>query len=144
SFARILTGWSVELKDDPLGFVFRPRIHEPGEHVVMGRRFPDGEEGGIAALRFLANHPATHRFLATKLVRHFVADTPPPSAIRRIEGVLRDTRGDLGAAAAGLVELDDAWTPGTKFRAPRDLMIAGFRALQVPLDPVPAFLPILA
>ena len=44
----------------------------------MGRTLPDGEEGGEAALRFLANHPATHRFLATKLVRHFVADDPPP------------------------------------------------------------------
>jgi uncharacterized protein (DUF1800 family) len=144
SFARILTGWSVELKDDPLGFVFRPRIHEPGQHTLMGRGFPDGEDGGVEALRFLANHPSTHHFLATKLVCHFVADTPPPGAVRKIEGILRDTRGDLGAAAAGLVHLDDAWTPGTKIRASQDLMVASFRALQVPADPPPPFLAILS
>jgi uncharacterized protein (DUF1800 family) len=144
SFARILTGWSVELKNDPLGFMFRPRIHEPGEHVLMGHTFPEGEQGGIEALKFLANHTATHQFLATRLVRHFVADTPPPAAVRRIEGILRDTGGDLGAAAAGLVGLSEAWTPGTKLRTPLDLVVASFRALEVPVDPSPPFLGILA
>ena len=144
AFARILTGWSVDLKNDPPGFLFRPRVHQPGEQTLMGRRFPDGEAGGVEALRFLANHPATHRFLATKLVRHFVADTPPPAAIRRIEGILRDTGGDLGAASAGLVALTEAWTPATKIRTPLDLMVASFRALQVPPDPAPPYLAILA
>jgi uncharacterized protein (DUF1800 family) len=144
SFARILTGWSIEVKNDPQGFVFRPRIHEPGEQTLMGHRFPDGEDGGVEALRFLANHPATHRFLATKLVRHFVADTPTPAAVRRVEGALRDTGGDLGAASACLVGLNEAWTPGTKIRTPLDLMVASFRALEVPPDPPPPYLGILA
>jgi uncharacterized protein (DUF1800 family) len=144
SFARILTGWSVEIKNDPQGFVFRPRIHEPGEHTLMGRAFPEGEEGGVQALRFLANHHATHRFLATRLVQHFVDDVPPPAAVRHIEGILRDTRGDLGAAAAGLIELNEAWTPATKLRTPQDLVVASFRALDVPLDPSPPFLGVLS
>jgi uncharacterized protein (DUF1800 family) len=132
SFARILTGWSIEGRQEPLGFLFRRRIHEPGSQTLMGRVFPDGEDGGIEALRFLANHPATHRFLATKLVRHFVADAPPPGAVRQIEGILRDSRGDLGAAAAGLIALPEAWTPGGKIRTPLDLVVAGFRALRPP------------
>jgi len=144
AFARILTGWSIEVKNDPQGFVFRPRAHEPGEIAMMGRTFPDGEQGGVEALRFLANHPSTHRFLATKLVCHFVADKPPPAAVRRIEGILRDTGGDLGAASAGLVGLSDAWTPGTKLRTPVDLVVASFRALEVPPDPAPPFLGILS
>ncbi len=144
AFARILTGWSIELNNDHPGFMFRPRIHEPGEQTLMGHSFPDGEQGGVEALKFLANHPATHRFLATKLVCHFVADAPPPADVRRIEGILRDTGGDLGAAAAGLVRLNDAWTPGTKIRAPLDLVVASFRALEVPPDPSPPFLGILA
>ena len=144
SFARILTGWSIEMNNDPVGFVFRPRIHEPGQHALMGRTFPEGEDGGIEALKFLANHPSTHRFLAARLVRHFVADTPPPAAVRRIEGILRDTRGDIGAAAAGLVGLEEAWSPGTKIRAPLDLVVASFRALEVPVDPPPPFIGILA
>src|ERR1700722_18858077 len=60
SFAKILTGWSVERNNDPLGFRFHPAAHEPGEQTVLGNRFPDGEAGGVAALTFLASHPATH------------------------------------------------------------------------------------
>ena len=110
----------------------------------MGHRFPEGEDGGVEALKFLAGHPATHRHLATKLVCHFVADAPPPAEVRRIEGILRDTNGDLGAAAAGLVRLDEAWTPATKVRTPLDLVVASFRALRVPPDPSPPYLGILA
>ncbi len=131
NFAKVLTGWSIDLRADPPGFRYRAQAHEPGQQVVMGRSFPPGEEGGEAALRFLANHPATHRFLATKLVRHFVADEPQPGDVRRIEGVLRDTRGDLGAASAALVSLEDAWRPGAKLRTPQDYVIAGLRALEL-------------
>ncbi|HVC60646.1 MAG TPA: DUF1800 domain-containing protein [Acetobacteraceae bacterium] len=131
SFARILTGWSIDLRSDPPGFRFRPFAHEPGAQVVMGHRFPPGEAGGVAALRFLANHPATHRFLATKLVRHFVADTPPPDAVRHIEGALRDTGGDLGAAAGSLITLEAAWQPATKLRTPQDYVIACLRMLDL-------------
>jgi len=127
-----LTGWSINLRGDPPGFMFRPRAHEPGSPVVMGHSFPPGEEGGIAALHFLANHPSTHRFLARKLVQYFVADDPPPDGMRRIEGVLRDTGGNLGAASAALVTLDAAWQPGTKLRTPQDFVIATLRALDLP------------
>ena len=52
--------------------------------------------------------------------------------MRRIEGVLRDTGGDLGAAAAALVALDAAWQPQTKLRTPLDYVVAALRALDVP------------
>ena len=134
SFAKILTGWSIDLRDASPGFRFRPAAHEPGAHVVMGQSFPEGEEGGMAALHVLAGHPATHRFLAGKLVRHFVADEPSPDAVRRIEGVLRDTHGDLGAAAAALITLDAAWQPAAKLRTPQDFVIATLRALDLPQE----------
>jgi len=130
----VLTGWSIDLRAEPPGFRYRPLAHEPGAQRVMGRVFPDGQEGGQAALHFLANHPATHRFLATKLVRHFVADDPPQDAVRRIEGVLRDTGGDLGAASAALISLDTAWQPATKLRAPLDYVVACLRALDLPSE----------
>jgi uncharacterized protein (DUF1800 family) len=134
SFAKVLTGWSIDLRSDPPGFRFRSGAHEPSAQIVMGRRFPPGEEGGLAVLHFLANHPATHRFLATKLARHFVADDPPPDPVRHIEGVLRDTGGNLGAAAASLITLDAAWQPGAKLRDPQDYVIACLRALDLPPD----------
>jgi uncharacterized protein (DUF1800 family) len=132
SFAAILTGWSIDLKAEPPGFRYRPGAHEPGVQTLLQHRFPPDEEGGIAALRFLAEHPATHRFLATKLARHFVADDPPPDAVFTIDAALRDTRGHLGAAAAAVVGLQTAWQPGTKLRTPMEYVIACARALDLP------------
>ena len=144
SFAKILTGWSIDLQADPPGFRYRPLAHEPGVQTVLGHRFPPDEAGGIAALALLANHPATHHFLATKLARHFVADDPPADAVRAIEVALRDTQGDLGAAASTLVVLDAAWQPGTKLRTPMEFMIASVRALDIPPEQIPTMLGILS
>lgn len=132
SFARVLTGWSVERGREPYGFVFRKPAHEPGEKQLLGRRFPQGEEGGEQALRFLAGHPATHRHLARQFACHFVADTPPEPAVRAIEAALRGTDGDLGAAARAMIRLEAAWKPLAKLRAPQDWAIACLRALDLP------------
>ncbi|MBR0646259.1 DUF1800 domain-containing protein [Plastoroseomonas hellenica] len=131
--ARILTGWTVRAAQPPGGAVFLPNRHEPGEKTVLGRRFEAGEAAVRVALRFLADHSATHRHIAAKLVRHFVADDPPPGAIRRVEGVLRDTGGDLGAASAALVATPEAWeAPLSKLRSPQDYVVAVLRAVGSP------------
>ena len=129
SFAKILTGWTVTLSRDPRGFVFKEGAHEPGQQTVMGRTWPDGEQGGIQLLAWLANHPSTHHHLAEKLVRHFVADDPPPADVARIEAVLRDTNGNLGAASQMLINLPNAWAPLTKIRSPMDFVVASLRAV---------------
>ena len=60
------------------------RLHEPGEQMVLGKRYPDtGVAQGRAVLADLARHPATAQHIAQKLARHFVADEPPPSARRQ-------------------------------------------------------------
>ena len=143
-FAKILTGWSVQRQSEPMGFLFRPKAHEPGPKTLMGREFPPGEEGGVMALRYLAEHPATHRHLATKLVAHFVADDPPPDAVRRIEGVLRDSGGDLGAAAVAVTKLPAAWRPFTKLRTPQEYVVACVRALGLPPASRPDLIGVLA
>jgi uncharacterized protein (DUF1800 family) len=129
NFARVLTGWTVTLSKEPRGFVFKTAAHEPGRQVVMGHTWPDGEQGGIELLEWLADHPSTHHHLAEKLVRHFVADDPPPAAVARIEAVLRDTNGNLGAASHALIDLPDAWAPLTKIRTPMDFVVASMRAV---------------
>lgn len=127
-FAKALTGWGVA--SGWAGFEFRAATHEPGEKAVMGQRIPEGEQGGIDFLRWLARHPATHRSLATKLVAHFYADRPDPAMVRQVEGALRDTGGDLGAATRALVALPQALTaPLGKVRPPHDVALAALRAL---------------
>lgn len=132
SFAKVITGWSVGRGAgfiEPDGFMFRPFAHEPGPKRLLGQEFPEGEAGGVAALKFLAAHPSTQLFLATKLVRHFVADDPPEAAVRRVARVLTDTHGDLGAATRALIALPQAWSPLTKLRAPQDFALGVLRAL---------------
>jgi uncharacterized protein (DUF1800 family) len=144
SFAMLLTGWSIDMRGDPPGFLFRPNAHQPGAQTVMGRSFPDGEAGAAEALAFFAAHPATHRHLATRLVQHFVADDPPPDAVRRIEAVLRDTGGDLGRASLALIDLPEAWKPGGKLRTPQDFVIASLRGLDLPAARQPELIGALA
>lgn len=132
ALAQVLTGWSVgrgAAAEESAGFVFRPQSHEPGPKTLLGREFPEGEEGGVAALRFLARHPATHRALALKLARHFVADEPPPGAVTRIEGVLRDSQGDLSAAARAVIDEPTAWEPLAKVKSGQDYAISVLRGL---------------
>ena len=134
SLARIITGWSTGTPG-PSPFVFRANTHEPGEKPLLGRTFPEGEEGGRAALAFLANHPATFRFLAAKIARHFIADDPPKAAVEAIAARLAATGGDLGSAARLLVGLEAAWAaPLSKLRTPAELVIATCRALGDPLS----------
>ena len=130
-YAKILTGWMYELPEHNRGFLFRQDGHEPGPKTVMGRVFPPGLPGGDAVLAFLAEHPMTYRNLATKLVRHFVADDPPVAAVRRIEAVLHDSKGDLKATSLALIGLPEAWQPLTKLRSSQDYVFAVLRALGV-------------
>jgi uncharacterized protein (DUF1800 family) len=141
-FARVLTGWSLILARTPPGFAFRPELHEPGDKIVMGQTYPQGEEGGVRLLTRLGEHPQTYRHLAAKLVRHFVADQPSPAQARRIEAVLHDGKGDLKAAALELTRLPEAWEPMTKLRTPSDYVLATLRALDLPQGnrPVPQFI----
>lgn len=135
NLARILTGWSVGRGaefNEPAGFMFRPRTHEPGAKTLLGRSFPEGEEGGAQALRFLAAHPATQRHLAEKLARQFIADAPPPAVKQRIAQTLAETQGDLAATMRRVIAMPEAWSaPLSKLRAPQDYVLAVLRATGV-------------
>jgi uncharacterized protein (DUF1800 family) len=135
--ARILTGWTVQGLGGQLdrgtgdiGFRFLPAMHEPGRKEVLGMRYAEaGEEEGVLVLRDLARHAATARFLATKLVRHFVADDPPPTLVEALVSTWRATDGDLRAVATTLVTHPAAWdTSHRKFRTPQDWLVAVLRA----------------
>ncbi|MDQ1079245.1 DUF1800 family protein [Pseudoroseomonas cervicalis] len=129
-FALLLTGLSLLRRGERAGTVFAASRHEPGEKRILGQRFGEGEAEIERALRFLAGHEATHRHVAEKLVRHFVADDPPPAAVRRVFSALRDSRGDLGVATAALIEAPEAWDrPLTKIRSPQDFTYAALRGL---------------
>lgn len=113
-----------------IGFAFVPQLHEPGSKTILGARYGEGVSEGEKAIRTLCRHSSTSRFVATKLVQHFVADDPPAAAVDRVAGVFRETGGDLRAVSAALIDLPEAWDAGArKFRAPQDWLVAVFRAV---------------
>lgn len=127
--ARLMSGWGVERSAAPFDTIFRPGNHEPGQKQVLGQAWAAGPDSYEAALRWLAAHPATLRHLAFRLVRHFIADVPAGADVTRIEAVLRQTDGDLGAAARALLRLPSASAPRLgKLRPPLEYALALFRA----------------
>jgi len=142
SLARIITGWTFVGRQGNLGepgsFVFNANAHQPGPQLLLGKTYEDhGLAQGEAALADIARHPSTAKFIATKFVRHFVADDPPPVLVAQLETVFRKTDGDLRAMMLALVDADAAWSaPMTKVRNPYEFLVAGGRLLaRVPDDP---------
>jgi uncharacterized protein (DUF1800 family) len=139
TFAQIITGWSIgggkgRLSGGVPGrFYFRDNLHEPGAKTFMGKTYYEsGLRQGEAVLADLARQPATARFIATKLVRHFVADDPPPAAVERVARAFLKTGGDLPTVYAALIEAPEAWDADMrKFKTPEDFVFSTLRALNV-------------
>jgi uncharacterized protein (DUF1800 family) len=141
-FARALTGWSVGGGGGPVErqglYLYKAETHEPGERRVFGRHYPaGGEEQARAALADFARSPHTGAHLARKLATHFVADTPPPALVRRLDHAYRESDGDLGHLASVLVQAPETWTPqAAKLKTPYEHVLSIYRASgYTPTDP---------
>lgn len=132
--ARAFTGWSIEKPRKAPVFRFRAPTHDREEKVILGQRLPagGGMEDGEHVLDMLARHPATARFIATKLARKFVADEPPPALVERLSKVFLQTDGDLRAVYTALFTSPEFWSDaafGAKTKTPLELVVSGIRAL---------------
>jgi uncharacterized protein (DUF1800 family) len=141
SLARIITGWTFAGRQGksaaPGSFAFNANAHQPGPQTLLGKVYQDdGLAQGEAALLDIARHPSTAKFIATKFVRHFIADDPPPALVSRLDKVFRTTDGDLRALTLALVDADEAWSaPLSKIRNPYEFLVASGRLLaRVPED----------
>jgi uncharacterized protein (DUF1800 family) len=139
SFAQIITGWSIGggkgrlAGGTPGRFYFRENLHEPGAKTFLGKTYyEEGQRQGEAVLADLCRKPATAHFIATKLVRHFVADDPPGAAVERVARAFLKTGGDLPHVYAALIESPEAWEADSrKFKTPEDFVFSTFRSLNV-------------
>jgi uncharacterized protein (DUF1800 family) len=134
NFANVITGWTFSpLKQDPQHggeFIFNDRMHEPGAQSVLNRSYDEaGYEQGRAVLLMLARHPATAKHVATKLVRHFIADDPPPALVDRLAKRFLDTEGDLKEVTKTLVSAPESWdAPRAKLKKPAEWIVSSLRA----------------
>lgn len=143
ALARIITGWSLahEQKNVIPEFAFNKRTHEPGPKTLLGRTFnTQGEQDGIDALTFIANHPATARFIATKLATHFISDNPSPESIHFLTQAFTASKGNLLTVSKALITLEECWnTPLNKIKTPYDFLLSTAKVINLPQTPL--FLP---
>jgi uncharacterized protein (DUF1800 family) len=134
SFAKVMTGWTFSpLKQDSQHggeFVFNDRMHEPGAQSLLSRSYDDSGYGqGHAVLLTLARHPATAKHIATKLVRHFIADDPPPALVTRLAKRFLDTGGDFKDITKTLLTSQESWdAPRSKLKRPAEWIVSSMRA----------------
>ncbi len=140
--ARALTGWTLARGAQGGGYQFRAQVHDAGAKTILGKAFPAGrgEEEGEAVLDLLASHPKTATFIATKLARRFVSDTPPPALVARAAATFQRTNGDIRETVRTIVtspEFFSADAYRSKVKSPFELVTSAMRALQVPADATP-------
>jgi len=150
--ARCFTGWTIfqprggaaavnALRGEeartrrPAGsFFFNMRAHDDGEKVVLGNKIPAGGgfNDGLKVLDILARHPSTAKFIATKLVRHFVSDNPPPALVNRVATVFTKSDGDIRETLRAIFFSSEFYSPEAhraKVKRPFELAVSAIRVL---------------
>ena len=104
--ARCFTGWTIERPRGQGEFRFEQRFHDSGAKTVLGTRIAagGGMEDGLKVIDILANHPATAKFIATKLVRRFIADDPPATVVSRASAVFQQSGGDIASVVRAIID----------------------------------------
>src|ERR1044071_1442347 len=148
--ARCLTGWTIfqprgggaavnammgeGARRNAGSFFFNQRVHDDGEKTVLGHKIPAGGgiKDGLMVLDILAHHPSTAKFIATKLVRHFVADNPPQSLVDRAAATFTRTDGDIRETLKTILfskEFNSAEAYRAKIKRPFELVVSAIRTL---------------
>jgi uncharacterized protein (DUF1800 family) len=152
--ARCFTGWTIfaprggaaaaqamlngpraeMLRENAGKFFFNSRAHDDGEKNVLGHKIPagGGMKDGLLVLDILAHHPATARFIASKLVRHFVSDEPPADLVTRVAATFTKSDGDIRETLRTIFSSPEFNSPQSyraKVKRPFELAISAIRTL---------------
>jgi uncharacterized protein (DUF1800 family) len=148
--ARCFTGWTIlaprgagaaaaalmgrDTRENAGKFIFRPAVHDNGEKIVLGHKIPagGGVKDGLMVLDILVHHPSTAHFIATKLVRHFVSDDPPPGLVDRVAQTFMKTDGDIREVLKAIFfspEFNSVDAYRAKVKRPFELAISAVRTL---------------
>ncbi len=133
--ARALTGWTFPRPQQGGGtFTFNPQMHDAGEKIVLGHKLPAGRgiEDGEDVLDIVARHPATAHYIAFKLVRRFVSDTPPADLVERAAATFMRTDGDIREVVRTIVTSPEFFSHAayrSKVKSPFEVVVSALRAL---------------
>jgi uncharacterized protein (DUF1800 family) len=115
-------------------FFFNARSHDDGEKMVLGHKISagGGVKDGLTVLDILAHHPSTAKFIAAKLVRHFVSDTPPQSLVDRVAATFTKSDGDIRETLKAIFfskEFNSTEAYRVKIKRPFELVVSAIRTL---------------
>jgi uncharacterized protein (DUF1800 family) len=131
-FAKLMTGWTVKERKGKT--VFDVRRAEPGTKSMLGVKIGAQEpssEDYPEALNLLAKHPSTAKFIARKLVEHFISDAPDDGAVHSVATAFVSSDGDLPVVYRALLTASESVAFGKKARNDFEYVIASFRAAGV-------------
>src|SRR5437660_8834295 len=162
--ARCFTGWTIiaprgagaaaqAVMNGPMAdmlrtkagtFVFRPVVHDNGEKIVLGHKIPagGGMKDGFMVLDILAHNPSTAKFIATKFVRRFVSDDPPPALVARVTDTYLKTDGDIREMLRTIFyspEFNSTDAYRAKVKRPFELAVSAVRTLDADTNGGPQF-----
>ena len=129
--ARAFTGWRGG--DGPAGFIYDPTLHDDGEKTVLGQT---GNWHADDVCDILARHPATARFISTKLFKFFVHDHPSESDIDNLAKVYLEKQFDIGSVVETIFSSDVFWSEAARFakiKSPVEFCVMTVRAYDAPL-----------
>ena len=130
--AKVFTGWTLDQPRKGGDFRFEPRMHEPGDKIVLGHRIQEhGEKEGLEVLHFLAHNPNTAHFISQKLAMRFVSDDPPPALVDRMTKTYLKKKGDIREVLRTMFESPEFWSPEAyraKVKTPLEFVVSAVRA----------------
>ncbi|MBZ5657962.1 MAG: DUF1800 domain-containing protein [Acidobacteriia bacterium] len=136
--AKVFTGWTLEQPRKGGGFHFEPRMHEPGDKILLGRRIKEnGEKEGLEVLRMLARNPKTAHFISEKLAMRFVSDDPPAKLVERMTQTFLKKGGDIREVLRTMFKSPEFWSPETyraKVKMPLEFVVSAVRASGAQVD----------
>lgn len=140
--ARALTGWTIRGPLQGGGFQFQPAVHDAGTKVVLGHTLKAGRgiEDGEELLDIVARQPATAKYIAFKLARRFVSDSPSTALVDRAAATFTRTNGDIRETLRTIVTSPEffsraAWR--SKVKSPFEVVVSAERALGAQPDATP-------
>jgi uncharacterized protein (DUF1800 family) len=147
ALARALTGWTIATgfitasdgtRPADGRFIFAPTFHDKNPKKVLGLSF-DGTTGqaeGEAVLDRLAQHPGTAQFIAGKLCRYFVSDTPSATLVNSIANVWLanvNAPDQIAQVVTAIIYSPEfAASAGAKVKDPFQFITSALRATQAP------------
>ena len=131
--ARCFTGWRYVTTTGSTTrgtFLFNQSVHDTGTKLVLGNTITSaGVNEGMTVLRILAEHPATAKFVAKKLLRWFIDYEPSDAMVADVAEIFRQSSGDIKTVLRRVLDMENVrWAPPL-FKRPFHYIVSGLRAM---------------